>query len=405
MAAVSSTASSVVVVAGALTQSHWVPPAELRARLPLIAALADLRAPAIDLAWQDEALPRELAHDRWLRQHLAARSNALNDSDAPNASAAPNASDAPNASNAPNAPDAASAPDPLVAPGAMAAVRQLSSLPAIDLDLVHGWLLEPTHFHLAKDHLVLLAGAAQGLAEPQARSLAAAIEPLLAGDGMSLTLASPTHWLLRETQAPWRLDCAAADAAAGRNVDGYLPGGADARRYRWLLNEIQMTWHDHPANEQRAADGELPINSVWLSGPVEGAAIAAFRTEVAAGRLHVDGSLLEARLRDDRHAWLEALQALDARLHAWLTASPPPTILLCGDHEARSLQRGTAAGARHARGGLVEPIKRIGALLRRLRPAGNRPGRDGHSPAPRGGPPIADPLARLFIEELEANPA
>ncbi len=371
MPAVSSTASSVVVVAGALTQPHWVPPAELRARLVRTAALAGLQAPAIDLAWQDEALPRELAHDRWLRQHLAATS-----------------------------PDAAIPP---IEPGAMAAVRQLAALPAINAD-VHGWLLEPAHFHLAKDHLVLLAGAAQGLAEPQARALATAIEPLLADDGMTLALANPTHWLLRESQAPWQLDCAAADAAAGRNVDGYLPAGADARRYRRLLNEIQMTWHDHPVNEQRTAEGELPINSVWLSGPVDGTAIAAFREAVAGGRCRLEESLLGPRLRDDRHAWLDALQALDAQLHDWLTASPPPAILLCGDHEVRRLERRAATGARQAGGRIAE---RIATLLGRLRPAGTRAGRHADAPGPRGGPPIADPLARLFIEELdtEAKPA
>ena len=370
MPGVSSKASGVVVVAGALTQPHWVPPAELRARLARTAALADLRAPAIDLAWQDEALPRELAHDRWMRQQLA-----------PTLSLAP------------------------IAPGAMTAVRQLAVLSSVGAD-AQGWLLEPTHFHLARDHLVLLAGAAQGLAQPQAQALAEAIEPLLAGDGMALTLASPTHWLLRQSERPWQLDCASADAAAGRNVDGYLPGGVDARRYRRLLNEIQMTWHDHPVNEQRTVAGELPINSVWLSGPVEASAIAAFREEVAGGRYRLEESLLGPRLRDDRHAWLDALQALDAQLHQWLTASPSTVILLCGDHDVRRLERGAAGGARRSRGTIAGGID---ALLRRLRPTGTVAGRDAGPRAPADGAPIADPLARLFTEgpdpKMKANPA
>jgi len=355
MPGVSSTASSVILVAGALTQPHWVPPEEIRARLVRVAALGQLRAPALQWPLRDEALPRELAHDRWLRQQLDSRVQGI-------------------------------------APGAATALRRLEALTS-GRENLQCWLLEPVHFHLAKDHLVLMAGSARGLSLPQARELAQTIEPLLAADGLALKVDSPTHWLLEESQPQLQVECASSEAAAGRNVDGYLPAGADARRYRRLLNEIQMTWHEHPLNQQRADDGDLPINSVWLSGPVTAQAIAALRDDLAVGRYRLEESLLEPRLRDDRHAWLDALQALDTRLHEWLVSPQPPAILLCGDDQARWLQGGAAAGGR---GWSDAMAKRISRLASRLRPT-DRTGH-GRGRAPDAGTGTADPLARLFTE-------
>jgi hypothetical protein len=361
MPGVSSTASSVILVAGALAQPHWVPPEEIRARLTCLArlsALGHLRASPLEWPSRDAVLPRELAHDRWLRQQLASRA-------------------------------------PGIAPGSATALRRLAAL-ASGSENLHGWLLELVHFHLAKDHLVLMAGSARGLSLPQARELAQAIEPLLAAEGLALTVASPTHWLLGESQQQLQVECASSEAAAGRNVDGYLPSGADARRYRRLLNEIQMTWHEHPVNQQRAEDGDLPINSVWLSGPVTGQAIAALRDDLADGRYRLEESLLEPRLRDDRHAWLDALQALDTRLHKWLTSPQPPAILLCGDDQARWLQGGAASAGFGWSDAIAKGISRLASRLRPTDRAGHGGGR-----AADAGPGPADPLVRLFTEMPE----
>lgn len=349
-------------------QPHWVPPAEIRARLAKLAALGSLQTTAAAMPQSDRALPRELAHDRWLRAQLAPG-------------------------------NAATAGTAGIAPGAMAAIRQLAPL-AGSGEHLSGWLLEPVHFHVAKDHLVLVAGAAGNLEPAQAQGLAETIRPLLAEDGATLTVASPAHWLLGQARPPLRLDCASSEAAAGRNVDGYLPSGADARRYRRLLNEIQMSWHEHPVNRERATRGEPEINSVWLSGPVEPAAVAAFREAVADGRYLIEESLLGPRLRDDRFAWLDALQGLDERLHDWLTAPHPPAILLCGDNEARWLQRERPAASRRWAGAVGSGLARMARFARIAHARGPRAaiGGDGPSRRPDSGSSIADPLARLFTE-------
>ena len=72
----------------------------------------------------------------------------------------------------------------------------------------------------------------------------------------------------------------------GRNIDVYLPrntsdGGSkdekakdermvgdntvdNARLWRRIATEIEMTWFNHPVNEARQNEGKLPVNSLWL---------------------------------------------------------------------------------------------------------------------------------------------
>jgi len=55
------------------------------------------------------------------------------------------------------------------------------------------------------------------------------------------------------------------------SVDGqvpsdFLPQGNDTGSYRNLVSEIEMSLHDHEVNQRRVADGEQPINSLWLWG-------------------------------------------------------------------------------------------------------------------------------------------
>jgi hypothetical protein len=54
--------------------------------------------------------------------------------------------------------------------------------------------------------------------------------------------------------------------AVGRNIEATQPHGADARRFRAVLNELQMLLHEHPLNLAREARGALPVTSLWLWG-------------------------------------------------------------------------------------------------------------------------------------------
>lgn len=132
------------------------------------------------------------------------------------------------------------------------------------------WRVTPVHLHLGRDHLVLTNPAQLQMAFADARSLGDSIQSVLQDSGLELNVVVPDRWYLsiKDAGSHW-LDGLSAQgwrAPSGRNVDAYSPTGAQSRNWRRLLNEIQMSWHEHPINEQRAAKGLPAVNSLWLDG-------------------------------------------------------------------------------------------------------------------------------------------
>jgi hypothetical protein len=227
------------------------------------------------------------------------------------------------------------------------------------------WRLDVVHLHVGRDHLVLTDPAALPAPDPDdLRELAASVAAPFADDGLALEAAAGGRWYLRETDPsrPLRLLTRPLAGALGRNVDAWMPTGDDARRWRRLVNEVQMTWHAHPANERREAAGLAPLNSLWIEGRVpRGAgaepriaaaarlavrdrtgAGAAIAIDDGAGEVVLDETLLQAQLEGDPRRWLDAWTALDAGTFAdvaaadghWRTGA---RIVLCGDAGWREL--------------------------------------------------------------------
>ena len=59
---------------------------------------------------------------------------------------------------------------------------------------------------------------------------------------------------------------ASPDDALGDDVFEHIVDGPEARRWRVLASEAQVTLHNHPRNAQRIAAGKVPINSLWFWG-------------------------------------------------------------------------------------------------------------------------------------------
>ncbi len=127
------------------------------------------------------------------------------------------------------------------------------------------WFCEPVHFALARDHLLVAPLAQAPLDAAEAQALAAVADESAREAGAALRLIDHGHWFL-QVDAPWQLDTVPLAAALGRAVLEALPTGADARRWRKLLNEIQMRWHIHPVNAAREARGAQTVNALWLHG-------------------------------------------------------------------------------------------------------------------------------------------
>ncbi len=103
----------------------------------------------------------------------------------------------------------------------------------------------------------------------EADELAASIEPALSAREMALLVADATRWYAVASR-PFRFAAPAPAVAAARGVRDNMPRGDDGRAMRALMNEIQMIWHEHPVNRQRAERGLPPVNSVWFWGAGSG---------------------------------------------------------------------------------------------------------------------------------------
>jgi hypothetical protein len=196
-------------------------------------------------------------------------------------------------------------------------------------DLAWG-LATPGHWHLGTEQVSLLDPAQLSLDEPTSRELFQAVLPLFTGDGYLLHWGAPLRWYVAHESLAG-LATASLDRVIGRNVDAWLGSDLAARRIRRLQSEVQMLLHTHPINEQRVAQGLLPVNSFWISGcgvaqAVNGAAPV------------VDQRLRSPALAEDWAAWVRAWQTLDqgpvAQMLAAVQRGTAVQLTLCGERSA-----------------------------------------------------------------------
>jgi hypothetical protein len=206
------------------------------------------------------------------------------------------------------------------------------------------FILQPAHFHVARDHIVLSDPRKLVLNDEESRTLFDSIRPLFEESGKTLAYGNARTWFMRADD--WAdLQTSTPEATSGHNIDIWMPKGSSARAWRKLLNEVQMLWHAHPLNEEREYAGRQPINSLWLWGgaaagtyaaqhsyaqivnapdwaqaqgtPVISAEAAALLNTSASRSLAVLSDPMVPALAQDWSAWLEMMQTLEKN---WFSA-------------------------------------------------------------------------------------
>jgi hypothetical protein len=128
----------------------------------------------------------------------------------------------------------------------------------------HFWMrADPVHLSIARDDLAF-DGAALDVSRSEAESLAGTLNRHF-GDAPAFHPLRPERWYIRLPDAP-QLDTTPPSAARRTAIGDKLPSGADAMRFRALMNEVQMLLHEHPVNTEREARGAPAVNSVWFWG-------------------------------------------------------------------------------------------------------------------------------------------
>jgi hypothetical protein len=205
-----------------------------------------------------------------------------------------------------------------------ARAAQADGLPVGD----HAWgLLTPAHWHVGTDQVSLADPAQLILDEASACVFFDAVQGQFSSEGFAIHYVAATRWYLSHPSLA-NLATPSLDRVIGRNVDAWLGDKPGLKHIRRLQSEVQMLLYTHPLNDQRIAQGLLPVNSFWLSG------CGAFQSSLT-NEVTVDDRLRSPALNDDWAAWAKAWETLDDGPLAALLAAPqrdePLRLTLCGE--------------------------------------------------------------------------
>lgn len=129
------------------------------------------------------------------------------------------------------------------------------------------WLrADPAHVRADMATARLLACGELGLSADECQELLRPLKPLFGDSGFPIDAPLPSRWYLRAPAGAQLPAFVPPEQALGDDLRLHLPDGNDGRRWRSLLNEAQIVLHNHPLNRQRAARGQLPVNSLWFWG-------------------------------------------------------------------------------------------------------------------------------------------
>ncbi|NIP74434.1 MAG: hypothetical protein GWO16_16145 [Gammaproteobacteria bacterium] len=183
-------------------------------------------------------------------------------------------------------------------------------------DVDPGWWLraDPVHLRPDQDRVLLFAGPGLGVRAEEARALVQALNEHFADRNLRFEAPVAGRWYLRLSVPPGVCTAPLA-AVAGRDIHRHLPAGESARRWRGLLNEVQMLLHGHPVNGDRERAGAPAINGVWFWGggcipkpPAPQWACVWAEDSTARGLARLAGTALEAPPPDGQR-WLQGAGA------------------------------------------------------------------------------------------------
>lgn len=132
---------------------------------------------------------------------------------------------------------------------------------------INSWLrADPAHVRAEMGVVRLLACGDLGLTQQEADEFIKPLKILFGDIGFPLSAAHPSRWYLmlpKESRLPV---FPSPDEAIGTDIFSVFPADDSAKRWRALLNEAQITLHNHPLNAERIKKGLLPVNSLYFWG-------------------------------------------------------------------------------------------------------------------------------------------
>ncbi len=128
------------------------------------------------------------------------------------------------------------------------------------------WLrADPIHVQADRGRLVMLGNRLLDISAGEINQLVIELNALFRSEGWELEAENPRRWYLRLDRDP-RMRGSPLPEVIGRDVLHCMPQGAEARRWRSLLNEVQMMLHASGVNRAREQRGVPAANSLWFWG-------------------------------------------------------------------------------------------------------------------------------------------
>jgi hypothetical protein len=114
--------------------------------------------------------------------------------------------------------------------------------------------------------LRMMAWGDMQLSRRDAEDLSVVVRPLFGDAGFEFFIEHPERWYLKLQMGSEPSRMSHPRDVLGDDVERHLPQGSSGLRWRRLLNEVQMSLHQHPVNRRREAAGLPPANSLWFWG-------------------------------------------------------------------------------------------------------------------------------------------
>jgi len=206
-----------------------------------------------------------------------------------------------------------------------------SSCHEIPLSASQCWLASPYHAQLTRDTVKVYPEGLLPWSEADALYLREVLNPLLDEEGMQLHVVGAA--LLLSCREPMEAFPKPFGTLSGKTLPNQHHEGADGGRLNRLLSEIQMLLFQHPS-ESRHDRGELDVNGIWLSAPLDWPVKRDINPISVATRNPVLQSLVDGR---DAQVMISEAERLSELLKA--DAPLPKTMILSGEGHAVLLTR------------------------------------------------------------------
>lgn len=189
------------------------------------------------------------------------------------------------------------------------------------------WIAELSSVAIAAEGPSLLEPDSLCVTQAESDALFDAVADLWAGSAISALPLNQTRWRIWLPCEPV-MNSISPQAIAGMAMADWWSQHETLRSWRKLLNEIQMVWHSHPVNAERALRGLPPVNNLWLYGGAHG------WVPENSKEITVFDLLTISHRQSDWATWISLLPALSA----FVDSQPQDAVLtLLGQHRGVEL--------------------------------------------------------------------